>query len=82
MKRLYEFYTTSAELLKETTDEASIVKRSLGGASCISCDKDVNNVYGILNQSQDPINWAKISNKDSKPLSPKVFMDKINRRVD
>lgn len=59
VKRLYEFYTTSAQLLKDSTEEAAFVRRSNGGFSCASCDKDVSNLYNTLNQSHAKERGAK-----------------------
>lgn len=77
VKRLYDFYTTSAQLLKDTTDDAVLLKRSMGGISCASCDKDVTNLYSFINQSQqqDYATWNKLPTKDS--TSVKVFFIKI-----
>lgn len=72
VKKMYEFYLTSVSHLREHGDDALLVKRSLEGVSCISCDKDVSNVYEVLNQSQDYITWNKLPQRDPSLLHPKV----------
>lgn len=62
---MYDFYTTSAELLKETTDEAAFTRNSNGGFTCASCDKDIKNLYNLLNKSQDRANWNKLPPRES-----------------
>lgn len=59
VKRLFDFYTTSAQLLQETTEEAAFIRRSNGGFSCASCDKDVTNLFNSLNQSNPHANKNK-----------------------
>jgi chromosome segregation ATPase len=73
VKKLYEVYLGSVSHLKEHADEASLIKRSLEGISCISCDKDVSNVYEQLNQSHDYVNWNKFPQRDLSLLHPKVL---------
>eukprot|EP00826_Nyctotherus_ovalis_P038205 TRINITY_DN3569_c0_g1_i17.p1 TRINITY_DN3569_c0_g1~~TRINITY_DN3569_c0_g1_i17.p1 ORF type:complete len:490 (+),score=153.32 TRINITY_DN3569_c0_g1_i17:48-1517(+) len=72
VKRIYEFYLTSVSHLRGHGDEALLVKRSLEGVSCISCDKDVSNVYEMLNQSHDYITWNRLPQRDPSLLHPKV----------
>jgi len=73
VKKLYEFYLSSMNNLKEHADEASLIKRSLEGISCISCNKDVSNVYEQLNKSHDYINWNKLPQRDPSLIHPKVL---------
>lgn len=72
VKRLYEFYLSSVTHLKDHTEDASLIKRSLEGVSCISCDKDVSNVYELLNQSHDYVAWNRLPQRDTSLLHPKV----------
>jgi len=73
VKKLYEFYLSSMNHLKDHADEASLIKRSLEGISCISCNKDASNVYEQFNKSHDYINWNKLPQRDPCLLHPKVL---------
>lgn len=75
MKRLYDFYTSSAQILKDSTDEASFVRKSMAGVSCASCDKEVSNLYSLSMQQQEFTNWNKFAPRDALP--GKVLMSAL-----
>ena len=72
IKRLYDMYMCPPGVIKESTEEALLVKKSFEGISCASCDKGVNDIYGHLNQSQDYSSWGKFPLKDTSMIMPKV----------
>ena len=96
VKRLYEFYTTSAQLLKDTTEDSSMIKRSVFGVSCVSCDKEVSShgTKPTLNQTQDVsvIIPGKLSLKDPAPakvtdfarnmIKIRDYHDRIKRKME
>jgi len=73
VKKLYDLYSSHA-LPKEGVDEALFVKKPLGGYSCASCEKDVNNLYLLINQQPEYANWNKFPVRDPNERMPKVFL--------
>jgi len=61
---LMEFYNSSAQMIKDGANEASILRRSVSGFSCAACDKDINGLYNLINQTQEYSNWNKFPQRD------------------
>ena len=57
---------------KEPIDEAGFIKRPLGGYSCASCERDVNNLYSMINQQPEYANWNKFPSRDPNERAVKV----------
>ena len=62
---MYDFYNTSAQMLKDSADDPSLVRKSACGYSCASCSKDVSNLYMHMSRTQDHASWNKLPAHDS-----------------
>ena len=68
VKQLYELFLN---FNKDHVEDTSLIKRSIEGISCVCCDKDIKNIYGQINQTEDPINWNQLNDNIVPP--PKVI---------
>ena len=57
---------------KDAADEPIFIKKPLGGYSCAACEKDVNNLYLLINQQPEYANWNKFPVRDPNERGPKV----------
>ncbi len=71
MKKLYELYYTTVPG-KEGAEDAVFIRKPLGGYSCASCEKDLTNLYQMINQRPEYANWNKFPVRESTERVPKA----------
>ncbi len=71
VKKLYDMYY-SVPPMREAAEDPVFIRRPLGGYSCASCDKDINNLYTMINQQPEYANWNKFPTRDPAERGPKV----------
>ena len=62
----------SAPSARDGGEGAIFIKKPLGGYSCASCEKDINDLNSLINQQPEYANWNKFPVKESTDRIPKV----------
>eukprot|EP00831_Metopus_contortus_P047744 TRINITY_DN3865_c0_g1_i1.p1 TRINITY_DN3865_c0_g1~~TRINITY_DN3865_c0_g1_i1.p1 ORF type:complete len:306 (-),score=104.04 TRINITY_DN3865_c0_g1_i1:35-952(-) len=70
VRKLFELY--NALISSRESEESTFIKKPLGGYSCAACEKEIKNLYNMINQDPEYANWNKFPIKEGTLTIPKA----------